>query len=133
MIDNSFAGSMDSGATDMEYSPIMYPPKSTRIICASDEQHDALERRIAALELQVHRLINSEPHPPEADYAHIPAAEWEAICAELEAMRAWKASVPWKSIERLLNDARNEGSFLVGDYVAARQWLDANAPKDAAK
>ncbi len=26
-------------------------------------------------------------HVPEADYAHIPAAKWEALCAELEALR----------------------------------------------
>ena len=27
-------------------------------------------------------------HPPEGDWAHVPAAEWEALCAELEGLRA---------------------------------------------
>jgi hypothetical protein len=86
-------------------------------------------------------------HPPEADYAHIPAAEWEAICAELEglrkfkandsgerfisgdewagmyaqlkALRAFKASVPWAGLKKI--DWADE----------TRAWFSANAPEEA--
>jgi len=50
------AGSL--GDVDLEY---VYPPKSERIICAADDRHTDHEKRLAALETQVHRLLHAEP------------------------------------------------------------------------
>lgn len=44
-----YAGSLDGGATDAEYSPVLYPARAEGL-CAADERHAALERRVAALE-----------------------------------------------------------------------------------
>jgi hypothetical protein len=83
--------SQDDYGIDLE--SVYYPPKTERIICAAEERHADHEARIAALELQVHRLLNAEPHVPEADWAHIPAAEWEAICEELEGLRGTRPTM----------------------------------------
>jgi hypothetical protein len=99
------AGSLDNGTLDTEYTP-----RPERIICAGDERHSDHERRIAALELHVHRLLNAEPDSDgltaaymlgaydgkhgtgtATDYAHIPLAEWQDIMEDLEQLRSGKS------------------------------------------
>ena len=40
-----YAGSLDGGATDAEYSPVLYPARAEGL-CAADERHAALAREI---------------------------------------------------------------------------------------
>ena len=167
MIDNFgnqvYPGSVDNGKTDTEYTPtgyertMLYPPKS-KGICAADEQHADHEARIAALETQVHRLLNSEPahppitpssgprtlteeylqgytdglaaasHVPEAGYAHIPTAEWEALKEELEGLRTFKARVPWEAVKTCLWHMPNGAPF--APFKTLDMWHKDNAPKE---
>ena len=195
-----YPGSLDNGATDVEYSPTI-----ERKICAQDErfasvneaigrleynleQHiekcadglapladfissswaviDELETRIAQLEAEQPKpTISRWPaaaHPPEGDWAHIPAAEWEAIVEELEWLRnqravmdadgvllshdawdaverelhelqAFKSGVPWGAIAAAVNGAANVYAAADADIAEASAWLAANAPKGGAE
>jgi hypothetical protein len=105
----SFPGSVDNGEVDTEYSP-------DHRQSAQELWFRACDKRVSALELQVHRLLNAE-HPPEADYAHIPAAEWQDICAELETLRAFKARVPDDKPE--MDDADLAAAYMLGRYASA--------------
>jgi len=105
-----------------------------------NERTDLFEKRIAALEVaaiankphwltppNVNEWIAQNPpfaaaHPPEADYAHIPAAEWEDICAELEGLRTQWAEVPWAAL-------RDPELFDNSATIGA--WIRAEAPKEA--
>jgi hypothetical protein len=140
-----------------------------------------LEIKERDLECQVHRLLNAE-HPPEADYtkhnpiesgiakyvpkgfftpdyAHIPTAEWESICAELEFLRSKRPdmdengvylshdaydvleryaaigrSVPWDDlIVWMINpdSAPDAERELAGNNVV--RWIWANAPEMSAE
>ena len=88
---------------------------------------DELEARIAQLEAaQPKPTISRWPaadHPPEGDWAHIPSAEWEAICEELESLRKFKAGVPWPEIQ---NAAYHAHVPEVLAWVAANNWQISN-------
>ena len=114
---------------------------------------DELEARIAKLE-------EAQPKPVPDNYAHIPAAEWEAIVEELEWLRnqravmdadgvllshdawdaverelhelqAFKAGVPWTAIAAAVNGAANVYAAADADIAEASAWLAASAPKGA--
>jgi hypothetical protein len=140
------------GEVDLEFTYV--PPKAERLLCALDERFDAQdavandhERRIAWLEQLIHQMINAENVRTPEGWVSIPAAEWEALCAELEglrkfkandsgerfisgdewagmyaqlkALRAFKASVPWAGLKKI--DWADE----------TRAWFSANAPEEA--
>ena len=116
---------------------------------------DELEARIAQLEAaQPKPTISRWPaadHPPEGDWAHIPAAEWEAIVEELEWLRNQRAVMDadgvllshdaWDAVERELHELQ---AFKAGVPWAAlfdpsaadnrldiEVWYDNNAPQEA--
>ena len=100
-------------------------------------------------------------HVPEADYAHIPAAKWEALCAELEALRhptlntggdyvpvpaakwkficderealrAFKAGVPWDVLDWCIDAACQNSDDAPTNFIdVALTWLYNYAPKEA--
>ena len=116
-----------------------------------------LEARIAQLEAaQPKPTISRWPaadHPPEGDWAHIPAAEWEAIVEELEWLRNQRAVMDadgvllshdaWDAVERELHELQAFKSGVpwaaLFDPSAADNrldieiWYDNNAPQEAAE
>ena len=118
---------------------------------------DELEARIAKLEAaQPKPTISRWPaadHPPEGDWAHIPAAEWEAIVEELEWLRNQRAVMDddgvllshdaWDAVERELHELQAFKSGVpwaaLFDPSAADNrldieiWYDNNAPQEAAE
>ncbi len=171
----SIPGSIENGSIDTEFTPILHAIDGK--YCAADERFASVNEaigllqynaeqdseRISDLLVRVEKLEAAQPipqisrwpaaaHPPEGDWAHIPAAEWEAICAELEALRnenetyraenaaqrmerdAYKAkweSVPWEAIEYCINVADRLAPN--PQTVQAYNWHAANAPKEAAE
>ena len=123
-----YPGSIDNGATDVEYSPTI-----ERKICAADERFASVNEAIGRLEYnleqhiahcgdalapladfitscwavmdevidRVAKLEAAQPKPVPDAYAHIPIAEWLDFKEELEALRAKWESVPWEQINAM--------------------------------
>jgi hypothetical protein len=122
------AGSLDNGALDTEYTP-----RPERIICAGDERHSDHERRIAALELQVHRLMNAEPDSDGLTAAYMLGAyDGKHGTGTGKEYAAIGASVPWESIGHCLSVAIYGASPQRQTAQAALDWWHAHAPKEAA-
>lgn len=131
------AGSLDNGAIDVEHTP-----RPERIICGSDdtyatrqqieqlaadfdthfatqtdvtelgERMNDFEQRLRNVETHVHRILNTPPSPRlviDAD------------------------SVPWQSIGHCLSVAIYGLPLQRETAQAAEDWINANAPKEAAE
>lgn len=122
------------GNIDLEYSPDPDHRQS-----AQELWFRKCDKRISALELAVHRLLNAE-HPPEADYAHIPAAEWQDICAELESLRSTRPDMDengvtlshdaYDALEREAAIGRSVPFKLIAKHTILVQAYERAFPKD---
>jgi len=105
----------------------------------ADQRHNDHERRIAMLEaaqpVPAISRWHSAPHVPEGDWAHIPSSVWEDICAELEALRQFKAGVPWKALATAVSDLYKADLTAIShdNNEVIENWIIFNAPKEAAE
>lgn len=154
-----FAGSLDSGAVDAEYSPILYQTKPEGITSGADERHKALERRVVELEHGAAKLavtlggllsdmgkVNKRIDTlfesiPARTLPATKAAELAELRAEVAALGAQWAGVPWAALRRLLLDVGEmpgEGAHSPiftsdEDFNAANRWLATHAPQPEAQ